>query len=95
MFVSRLQVANIPKKNRKNKSNRNSFQAEPRKSRFASCRANFHHFLQNTTLHGLKYIGDRTITRFERQVFEKLNREHFINQNAFLGRSSLRCSFWF
>lgn len=66
MFGSRLQVGNIPKKHGKNKLNQNSFQTEPRESKFSSCQENFNHFLQNTTLHGLKYIGDRTITRFER-----------------------------
>ncbi|XP_055320679.1 pickpocket protein 28 [Sitodiplosis mosellana] len=30
---------------------------------------NFHQYLLNTTLHGLKYVGDRTITRFERIFF--------------------------
>lgn len=27
---------------------------------------NVHQYLLNTTLHGLKYVGDKTITRFER-----------------------------
>lgn len=30
------------------------------------CRENFNHYLVNTTLHGLKYVGDRKITRPER-----------------------------
>lgn len=33
-----------------------------------SLNENFNQYLINTTLHGLKYIGDRTITWFERWV---------------------------
>lgn len=31
-----------------------------------TCRENFKRYLQNTTLHGLKYLGDDTTTVFER-----------------------------
>lgn len=31
-----------------------------------SLKENFNQYLINSTLHGLKYVGDRTITRFER-----------------------------
>lgn len=31
-----------------------------------SLKENFNQYLTNSTLHGLKYVGDRTITRFER-----------------------------
>lgn len=32
----------------------------------ATCRESFRQYLLNTTLHGLKYVGDGTITLFER-----------------------------
>lgn len=31
-----------------------------------NCRENFNEYLYHSTLHGLKYVGDRTISRFER-----------------------------
>lgn len=31
-----------------------------------SCRENIHEYLLNSTLHGLKYMADRTINRLER-----------------------------
>lgn len=31
-----------------------------------TCNENFKRFLVSTTLHGLKYVGDNTITLFER-----------------------------
>lgn len=30
------------------------------------CSENFNEYLQNTTLHGLKYVGDRSLSMFER-----------------------------
>ncbi|XP_059611819.1 pickpocket protein 28-like [Phlebotomus argentipes] len=35
----------------------------------ASAMDNFHHYLMNSSLHGLKYIGDKGITLFERFFF--------------------------
>lgn len=31
-----------------------------------TCNENFNQYLLNTTLHGLRYVGDRSITLFER-----------------------------
>lgn len=31
-----------------------------------TCRDNFNEYLYNSSLHGLRYVGDRTITRLER-----------------------------
>lgn len=31
-----------------------------------SCRENLNEYLFSSTLHGLRYVGDRTISRFER-----------------------------
>lgn len=31
-----------------------------------SCRESFHQYLKNSTLHGLRYVGDQSLTLFER-----------------------------
>lgn len=31
-----------------------------------TCQENFNQYLMNSTLHGLRYVGDRSITHFER-----------------------------
>lgn len=33
-----------------------------------TCQENFHEYLVNSTLHGLRYAGDRSLTPFERWV---------------------------
>lgn len=43
-------------------------QTKCKRSLFRCCKDNFEQFLLNTTLHGLKYIGDATITRLERYL---------------------------
>lgn len=39
---------------------------EVKKTFRITCQENFNQYLVNTTLHGLRYVGDRTITVFER-----------------------------
>lgn len=34
-------------------------------------RENFHHYMENSTLHGLKYAGDRRLSYLERYVRRK------------------------
>lgn len=41
---------------------------EVKKNVRITCRENFNQYLMNTTLHGLRYVGDRSITPFERSV---------------------------
>lgn len=45
---------------------RQRLQTDERRSKLALCRDSFHQYLMNSSLHGLKYVGDRMITRFER-----------------------------
>lgn len=33
-----------------------------------TCRGNFDDYLYNSSLHGLRYVGDRTISRCERYI---------------------------
>lgn len=58
------------KKEKKDKSDLNEelrwFPNDVKQSILTRCRENFNQYLLNTTLHGLKYVGDRKITRFER-----------------------------
>lgn len=39
---------------------------EVKKTFRITCQENFNQYLVNTTLHGLRYVGDRSITVFER-----------------------------
>lgn len=58
------------KKEKKDKTDLNEdlrwFTNDVKQSILTRCRENFNQYLLNTTLHGLKYVGDRKITRFER-----------------------------
>lgn len=45
------------------------FRSEGRRSVISLCRESFHQYLVNSSLHGLKYVGDRMISRFERLFF--------------------------
>lgn len=65
MFEPRLQVGSVHKKRTKNEIQQN-FVKKDSKKLVTTCQANIYQYLLNTTLHGLKYVGDRTITRFER-----------------------------
>lgn len=66
MFGARLQVDVVNKKRGKNDSQIKRFSTDESQSVYDSCRENWHQYLINTTLHGLKYVGDRKISRFER-----------------------------
>lgn len=43
-----------------------SIDSETKKRVALTCQENFNQYLINTTLHGLRYVGDRSITLFER-----------------------------
>lgn len=68
MIESRLHNDNPHQRRVKGESQRGRFAALGRRSMFSSFKESFHHYLMNSTLHGLKYVGDRNITRFERYV---------------------------
>lgn len=48
---------------------------EVKKTFRITCRENFNQYLVNTTLHGLRYVGDRKITVFERWADSQSIRE--------------------
>lgn len=66
MFEPRLQVDVLTQKRAKNELQLRQIQDTAKRSIVASCGENCHQYLMNTTLHGLKYVGDKKITRFER-----------------------------
>lgn len=43
-----------------------SIDDEVKKTFRITCQENFNQYLVNTTLHGLRYVGDKSITLFER-----------------------------
>lgn len=67
MSSSRLQI-NVKKKKKNDKfvSNIQKIDLNIKKVRRVSCQENFNEYLFNSTLHGLKYAGDRKINRLER-----------------------------
>ncbi|KAG4079926.1 hypothetical protein HA402_006238 [Bradysia odoriphaga] len=70
MFQSskRLKVNAIRHRNFKNTQRLDSLQRDS-KTCETTCNESFRQYLRNTTLHGLKYVGDSTITLFERIFF--------------------------
>lgn len=53
-------------RHRKKDSGSGLIDEEVKKNVRLTCQENFNQYLVNTTLHGLRYVGDRSITRFER-----------------------------
>lgn len=66
MSSSALGVNNINSNNDKIDSKIEKFENDIKKSLRVSCRENLNEYLFNSSLHGLRYVGDRTITRLER-----------------------------
>lgn len=70
MFEPRLRVDALHMNKQKNDSQLRRLQLNhdglPRQSWQLRCREHFNQYLLNTTLHGLKYVGDRKCTRPER-----------------------------
>lgn len=69
MFESRLQSDDVRlRRGRNNVQPNQPNQSNQSEKRPLSkvLKKNLHQYLINSTLHGLKYVGDRTITRFER-----------------------------
>ncbi|XP_031626136.1 pickpocket protein 28-like [Contarinia nasturtii] len=69
MFAPSLQVGATKKKRFKSELNFHGVQSPPKKSIFKTLQENFIQYLLNSTLHGLKYVGDRKISHFERFFF--------------------------
>lgn len=53
-------------KNDKSDSKLDKIENDIKKNLSISCRENLNEYFFNSTLHGLRYVGDRTITRVER-----------------------------
>lgn len=66
MFEPRLQLDVLEKKRGKLESQLKRFRNDERRPSIDTCRENCDQYLKNTTLHGLKYIGDKSISRLER-----------------------------
>lgn len=67
MFEPRLRVDVLHTNKRKNDLHLKRLQNDgTRQSWQLRCREHFNQYLLNTTLHGLKYVGDRKCTRPER-----------------------------
>lgn len=54
------------KKKEQNEQKLLSIDEETKRTVRLTCQENFNQYLVNTTLHGLRYVGDRSITTFER-----------------------------
>lgn len=66
MSSSEFRVSVIENKNEKIDSKIENIENDIKKSLRVSCRTNLNEYLFNSTIHGLRYVGDRTITRLER-----------------------------
>lgn len=66
MFQSESQYS-VDRKKKGNPEHRIlSIDSETKRQFALTCKENFNQYLINTTLHGLRYVGDRSITLFER-----------------------------
>lgn len=66
MFEPRLQVDVLHKKKNSSDLHYKHFQSDVKQSFLSRFRESCSQYLLSTTLHGLKYVGDRKITRLER-----------------------------
>lgn len=69
MFGATLRIEGQPNKHFNKRGNNETqlkrLSYDERRSRYDSCRENLRQYLMNTTLHGLKYVGDKKISRLE------------------------------
>lgn len=63
---SRYQAGSLRNRRKLSRVSRISRTASENQACKTTCHENFKRFLVSTTLHGLKYVGDNTITLFER-----------------------------
>lgn len=66
MFRTESQIAFGRKKEEITANKPSSFGYEATRTVQITCKENFNQYLVNTTLHGLRYVGDRSISPFER-----------------------------
>lgn len=63
MSHPRMQVSVVHRQKQKIDSNLKKFDDE---AVGTTCRESFHQYLLSSTLHGLRYVGDRSLSFFER-----------------------------
>lgn len=61
-----MQISVLHKRRDHLDSRMNKLENEIRDNLTVTCRENFNEYLYNSSLHGLRYVGDRTISRLER-----------------------------
>lgn len=66
MFEPRLQVDVLHKKKEKLELQLQHIQSDVKQPLFSKFRESCNEYLLNTTLHGLKYVGERKVSRLER-----------------------------
>lgn len=71
MFGATLRINASFNKNFNKRGNNDTQIGDRRRSRYDSYRENLRQYLMNTTLHGLKYVGDKKISRLEQWVIQK------------------------
>lgn len=69
MSRSRMQISIINRPKENFDTNLVRIDSEKTKAVGMTCRESFHQYLRNSTLHGLRYIGDRSLSFFERFDF--------------------------
>lgn len=68
MFEPKLQVDALHKRKGKHESYLKHFRTEVKQTFISKLRESCNEYLMDTTLHGLKYVGERKISRLERYV---------------------------
>lgn len=64
--IPETQLSAADNKRDKLDSKLNKLESAMKRDMGVNCRENLNEYLFNSTLHGLRYVGDRTITRVER-----------------------------
>lgn len=66
MSSSRSKFSVIQNRKERLDSRWQAFENDIRRDFNVTCRQNFNEYLNNSSLHGLRYVGDRSISRWER-----------------------------
>lgn len=83
MFRPVLDINNL-KKQRKRKDSDSKLiriDSEVKETVTVTCRENFNQYLLNTTLHGLRYVGDKSLSSWERYYFIIIIKNYSNNSN--------------
>lgn len=69
MYSPETQISVLQSRRERINSKLKKFEKEVKDTLHVNCRENLNEYLYNSTLHGLRYVGDRSISRFERLIF--------------------------